>query len=108
MTDLIKELDIDQVVFGYSDVSYDYVMHRASMVLAAGADFRLMGGKETMLQARVPVVSVCAVRTGCGKSQTSRRLACIATVVIEFEKRDVSQSISLFTFGGGCCEIRFG
>jgi predicted GTPase len=75
LTDLIKELDIDQVVFGYSDVSHDYVMHRASMVLAVGADFRLMGGKETMLQARVPVVSVCAVRTGCGKSQTSRRVS---------------------------------
>jgi predicted GTPase len=50
-------------------------MHRTSMVLAAGADFRLMGGKETMLKARVPVVSVCAVRTGCGKSQTSRRVS---------------------------------
>jgi len=75
LTELIRELEIDQVVFGYSDVSHDYVMHRASMVLAAGADFRLMGGKETMLQARVPVISVCAVRTGCGKSQTSRRVA---------------------------------
>jgi len=75
LTGLIKELNIDQVVFGYSDVSYDYVMHKASMVLAAGADFRLMGGKETMLRARVPVVSVCAVRTGCGKSQTSRRVS---------------------------------
>jgi predicted GTPase len=75
LTELIKELDIDQVVFGYSDVSYDYLMHRASMVLAAGADFRLMGGKMTMLKARVPVVSVCAVRTGSGKSQTSRRVS---------------------------------
>ena len=75
LTELIKELDIDQVVFGYSDVPYNYVMHRASMVLAAGADFRLMGWKETMLKARVPVVSVCAVRTGSGKSQTSRRVS---------------------------------
>jgi len=75
LTELIKELDIDQVVFGYSDVSYDYVMHRASVVLAAGADFRLMGWKETMLKAKVPVVSVCAVRTGSGKSQTSRRVS---------------------------------
>ncbi|MBM4466780.1 MAG: GTPase [Chloroflexi bacterium] len=75
LTELIEELDIDQVVFGYSDVSYDYVMHRAALVLAAGADFRLMGWKETMLEARVPVVSVCAVRTGSGKSQTSRRVA---------------------------------
>ena len=75
LTELIKDLDIDQVVFGYSDVSYDYVMHRASMVLAAGADFRLMGGKETMLKAQRPVVSICAVRTGSGKSQTSRRVS---------------------------------
>ena len=75
LTELIKDLDIDQVVFGYSDVSYDYVMHRASMVLAAGADFRLMGGKETMLKAQKPVVSICAVRTGSGKSQTTRRVS---------------------------------
>ena len=75
LTELIRELDIDQVVFGYSDVSYDYVMHRASMVLAAGADFRLMGGKETMLEAQKPVVSICAVRTGSGKSQTTRRVS---------------------------------
>jgi predicted GTPase len=75
LTALIKELGISQVVFGYSDVSYDYVMHRASMVLAAGADFRLMGGKETMLKAQKPVVSICAVRTGCGKSQTTRRVS---------------------------------
>ncbi|MBC8248673.1 MAG: GTPase [Anaerolineales bacterium] len=75
LTELIKELDIDQVVFGYSDVSYDYVMHRASMVLAAGADFRLMGWKETMLKAQKPVVSICAVRTGSGKSQTTRRVS---------------------------------
>jgi predicted GTPase len=75
LTGLIEELDIDQVVFGYSDVSYDYVMHRASMVLAAGADFRLMGWKETMLKAQKPVVSICAVRTGSGKSQTTRRVS---------------------------------
>lgn len=70
---LIRELDVDQVVFAYSDVSHEYVMHKASQVLAVGADFRLMGTKETMLKAKVPVVSVCAVRTGSGKSQTSRR-----------------------------------
>jgi predicted GTPase len=75
LTELIKELDIDQVVFGYSDVPYDYVMRRASMVLAAGADFRLMGWKETMLEANKPIVSICAVRTGSGKSQTSRRVS---------------------------------
>ena len=72
---LIKEHDVDQVIFAYSDVSYDYVMHKASIVLASGADFRLMGPKTTMLRAKVPVVSVGAVRTGSGKSQTSRQVA---------------------------------
>ncbi len=72
---LIAKYDVDQVIFAYSDVSHEYVMHRASLVLAAGADFRLMGGKATMLQASVPVVTVCAVRTGSGKSQTTRRVA---------------------------------
>ncbi|MBC7232416.1 MAG: GTPase [Chloroflexi bacterium] len=72
---LVRELDIDQVVFAYSDVPHEYVMHKASQVLAAGADFRLMGTKETMLKAKVPVVSVCAVRTGSGKSQTTRRVS---------------------------------
>jgi predicted GTPase len=72
---LIKELDVDQVVFAYSDVSHEYVMHKASMVLANGANFCLMGLKTTMLKARVPVISVCAVRTGAGKSQTSRQIA---------------------------------
>jgi predicted GTPase len=69
----IRELDVDQVIFAYSDVPHEYVMHKASQVLAVGADFRLMGAKETMLKAKVPVVSVCAVRTGSGKSQTTRR-----------------------------------
>ncbi|MEM1536264.1 MAG: cyclic 2,3-diphosphoglycerate synthase [Candidatus Bathyarchaeia archaeon] len=72
---LIREYDVDEVVFAYSDVSHEYVMHRASIALANGADFRLMGPKTTMLKANVPVVSVGAVRTGCGKSQTSRRIA---------------------------------
>jgi predicted GTPase len=72
---LVKEHDIDQVVFAYSDVSHEYVMHKASTVLASGADFRLMGPKTTMLKSKVPVVSVCAVRTGSGKSQTSRTVA---------------------------------
>jgi len=71
---LIREHDVDQVVFAYSDVSHEYVMHRASLALAAGADFWLMGGKATMLRARVPVVSIGAVRTGSGKSQTTRRV----------------------------------
>jgi len=72
---LIREHDVGQVVFAYSDVSHEYVMHKASQVLATGADFRLMGPKTTMLKAEVPVVSVCAVRTGSGKSQTSRQAA---------------------------------
>jgi len=70
---LIRKFDVDQVVFAYSDVSHEYVMHKASQVIAAGPDFRLMGARDTMLKSKVPVVSVCAVRTGSGKSQTSRR-----------------------------------
>jgi len=72
---LIREHNIDQVIFAYSDVSHEYVMHKASIALACGADFRLMGPKTTMLKAKVPVVSVGAVRTGSGKSQTSRQVA---------------------------------
>ncbi|MCK4424592.1 GTPase, partial [Candidatus Bathyarchaeota archaeon] len=72
---LIRERDVDQVVFAYSDVLHEYVMHKASAVLANGADFRLMGPKTTMLKAKVPLVSIGAVRTGSGKSQTSRRVA---------------------------------
>jgi predicted GTPase len=72
---LIPELEVDEVVFAYSDVSHEYVMHRASMVLAAGADFTLLGPRSTMLGATVPVVAVCAVRTGSGKSQTTRKVA---------------------------------
>jgi predicted GTPase len=75
LPNLINQHDIDQVVFAYSDVPHEYVMHKASMVLANGADFRLMGPKTTMLEAKVPLVSVCAVRTGSGKSQTSRQVA---------------------------------
>jgi predicted GTPase len=72
---LIGELQVDQVVFAYSDVSHENVMHKASLVLACGADFRLIGPNASMLKAKVPVVSVCAVRTGAGKSQTTRRVA---------------------------------
>ncbi|MCB0288553.1 MAG: GTPase, partial [Calditrichaeota bacterium] len=64
----------DQVVFAYSDVSHQTVMHKASQVLAAGADFVLMGARDTMLASSKPVVAVCAVRTGSGKSQTTRRV----------------------------------
>ncbi|MGE5126043.1 MAG: cyclic 2,3-diphosphoglycerate synthase [Betaproteobacteria bacterium] len=72
---LVGELEADQVVFAYSDVSHETVMHKASLVLACGADFRLIGPNASMLKAQVPVVSVCAVRTGSGKSQTARRVA---------------------------------
>jgi predicted GTPase len=72
---LIRDRKATDVVFAYSDVSYEYVMHAASRVLAAGANFTLLGPEATMLQARVPVVAVCAVRTGCGKSQTTRYIA---------------------------------
>jgi predicted GTPase len=72
---LIGEKNVDQVVFAYSDVPHELVMHRASMVNAAGADFRLMGTHSTQLKSSKPVVSVCAVRTGSGKSQTTRRVS---------------------------------
>jgi predicted GTPase len=72
---LIEEERVEDVVFAYSDVSHEYVMHRASEVLAAGANFVLFGPRDTMLAAEVPVVSVCAVRTGSGKSQTTRKVA---------------------------------
>lgn len=71
---LIREKQIDQVILAYSDVSHQYVMDKASIVLAGGADFRLMGPKSTMLKSNLPVVSICAVRTGCGKSQTTRKV----------------------------------
>jgi predicted GTPase len=71
---LIRKLRVDQVVFSYSDVSNNYVMDRASMVMALGADFTVLGGNHTMIASKVPVVSVVAVRTGSGKSQTSRRV----------------------------------
>lgn len=69
---LIREHKIDEVVFAYSDVSHEYVMHKASQVLALGADFKLLGPAHTQLKSRRPVISVCASRTGSGKSQTSR------------------------------------
>lgn len=72
LTTLVADHEVDQVIFAYSDISHEYVMHKASLVLAAGADFCLMGANSTMLEAQVPVVSVCAVRTGSGKSQTTR------------------------------------
>ena len=75
LTDLVRRERVDEVVFAYSDVSHEFVMHQASRVLAAGADFCLLGPESTMVNATVPVISVCAVRTGAGKSPTSRFLA---------------------------------
>lgn len=75
LAELIARLGVDEVIFAYSDVSHQHVMHRASTVLAAGADFRLLGPDATMLASSRPVVAVCAVRTGSGKSQTTRRVA---------------------------------
>jgi predicted GTPase len=72
---LIVEEKIDEVIFAYSDISHEYVMHKASEVLAAGASFKLIGTGQTMLKSSKPVVAICAVRTGCGKSQTTRRVS---------------------------------
>ncbi|MCS6992218.1 MAG: cyclic 2,3-diphosphoglycerate synthase [Anaerolineales bacterium] len=77
LPELIKKHNVEQVVFAYSDVPHEYVMHKASLVNALGADFRLMGTRYTQLQSSKPVVSVCAVRTGSGKSQTTRRVSLI-------------------------------
>jgi predicted GTPase len=74
LTGLIKKHSIDQVILAYSDLSHETVMQKASLVLAAGADFRLMGTESTMLRSIKPVISVCAVRTGSGKSPTSQKL----------------------------------
>ena len=71
---IIREQDVDVVVFSYSDVSHEYVMHLASRSAAAGADFWLLGGKQTMLASSKPVIAITAARTGCGKSQTTRHV----------------------------------
>ena len=75
LSSLIKEKNIDEVVFSYSDVSHEYIGHRAAIVNGAGADFVLLGTERTMLKSKVPVIAVCAIRTGCGKSQTTRRVS---------------------------------
>ena len=84
LVELIREHNADQVIFAYSDVPHEVVMHKASLVLAAGADFRLMGARDTMLKSSAPIVSVCAVRTGSGKSQTTRR---VSDILREMGKR---------------------
>ncbi len=77
LPELIEKNDVDQVVFSYSDVPHEVVMHKAALVNACGADFILMGGKRTMLKSTKPLIAVNAVRTGCGKSQTTRRVITI-------------------------------
>ncbi len=74
LPELIKKRRVDEVVFAYSDVPYDYVMSKSAIVNRAGADFRLMGPAHTSIKSNKPVIAVCAVRTGCGKSQTTRRV----------------------------------
>jgi predicted GTPase len=74
LTELVHAHGVDEVILAYSDLKHETVMHKASLALAAGADFRLLGPDATMLGSSKPVVAVCAVRTGCGKSQTSRKV----------------------------------
>src|SRR5919206_461791 len=74
---LVREHEIDEVVFAYSDVTHEHVMHIGSRALAAGADYRLLSPRDTMLRSSKPSVAVCAVRTGSGKSQTTRRVAAL-------------------------------
>jgi predicted GTPase len=74
LTQLVHEHDVDEVILAYSDLKHETVMHKASLALATGADFRLLGPDATMIHSSKPVVAVCATRTGCGKSQTSRKV----------------------------------
>ncbi|HUC34378.1 MAG TPA: cyclic 2,3-diphosphoglycerate synthase [Gaiellaceae bacterium] len=75
LADIVRDEEIDDVVFAYSDVTHEHVMHIGSIAMAAGADFRLMGPRSTELRGSKPVVAICAVRTGSGKSQTTRHVA---------------------------------
>jgi predicted GTPase len=87
LEDLIAKHDIHSVVFSYSDVSYTHVMSTCSRAMAAGADFMLVGPESSMLKADVPVIAVCAVRTGCGKSQTTRK---VSRILMEKGKKVVA------------------
>jgi predicted GTPase len=86
LQDLIAKNKVDEVVFSYSDVPHTYVMHKASLVLACGSDFRLFGGNSTMLKSKKPVIAVCATRTGSGKSQTTRK---VCQILKEMKKKTV-------------------
>ena len=87
LTERVKKYHPEQVVFAYSDVPYEYLMHRSALVNALGCDFRLMGPDHTMVKSTKPVIAVCAVRTGAGKSQTTRK---IQTMLREAGKKVVS------------------
>lgn len=118
LLDIIPEEKIDTVVFAYSDVSHEYVMHKASSVIAAGSDFLLLGTASSMITSQKKIISVCAVRTGCGKSQTSRKIAKIlkdwgkSTVAVRhampygnLEKQKVQRYESLGDFKKHDCTI---
>jgi predicted GTPase len=79
LVSLIRQHSVDLVAFSYSDVSHVDVMHKASIAMAGGADFILIGATYTMLKSKKPVVAICAVRTGAGKSQTTRKVCEILT-----------------------------
>lgn len=115
---LIRTRNIDRVIFAYSDLSHAEVMHKASIVLASGADFSFLGPQRTMLQARVPVIACCAVRTGCGKSQVTQWLSRLLkkyrlrVVVIrhpmpygDLEKQAVQRFSSMADFDAADCTI---
>lgn len=87
LVNIIKKYEVDQVVFSYSDVSFSYVMERASLAMAHGADFMVLGTRRTMLKSKLPVIAVVAVRTGAGKSQTSRK---VCRLLREMGKRVVA------------------
>ncbi|MCK5310297.1 MAG: GTPase, partial [Thermoplasmata archaeon] len=74
LVNLIKKHDVDEVIFSYSDVPYPVVMNKSAIVNAHGADFILLDAERTMIKSKVPIIAICAVRTGCGKSQTTRRV----------------------------------
>ena len=86
LTNLIQKEAIDDVIFSYSDVGHEYVMHLASRVLAAGAGYRFLNPRQTQIKSTKPLVSICAVRTGCGKSQTSRRVLSILQNELGYER----------------------
>ncbi|MDC0357315.1 cyclic 2,3-diphosphoglycerate synthase [Oligoflexia bacterium] len=87
LSKLIQDHQIEEVVFSYSDVPYQYVMSKAALVNASGAHFKLLGTESTMIKSKVPLVSVCAIRTGCGKSQTTRK---VAKILLDAGKRVVA------------------